>query len=212
MSVDSGSGEDLTGLAQELEDTFDELRGVPLDDWATVTIVSTMFPLLAGLAILQMISGSVLEAYEEMLLAYPSLLILVPVQIGTAGNLGSILCSRLSTQLHLGTFEPTIRAPAVRDNAFAILALAVTVFTVVGVAAWALGTALGGSAALASVLVISLASGMLLAGVVLVLSFTLVPLSYRLGYNPDDTTIPLVTNVSDIVGVLLLFAIATTVL
>ncbi|WP_137291620.1 magnesium transporter [Natronorubrum halophilum] len=175
-------------------------------------MVMTMVPLLAALSILQMVSGSVLEAFEQVLLTNPALLILVPVQIGTAGNLGSIMCSRLSTQLHLGTFELALDNPEVRSNSGAVLGLGITVFSLVGIAAWAIGRALGGTLSLVEVLTISLVSGTLLAVFVIVVSLVAVSTSYRLGYNPDDTTIPVVTNVCDITGVLILFAVISVVL
>ena len=181
-------------------------------EWAILSMVRTMVPLLAGLSLLQMASGSVLESFESTLVTQPSLLVLVPVQIGTAGNLASIMCSRLSTQLHLGTFELSPSNPAIRANTGAVFGLAGTVFGVVGIAAWAIGQALDGSLALRQVLTISLVSGMLLALVVVVLSVLAVTASYRLGYNPDDTTIPVVTNLCDITGVLILFGVVVVVL
>ncbi|MFT4904702.1 MAG: mgtE-like transporter [Natronomonas sp.] len=212
MSIDSGSGEDLSGLASTLTDSYEEFSVDPLDDWTTRSMVATMVPLLVALSVLQMVSGSVLEAYEEVLLTNPSLLILVPVQIGTAGNLGSIMCSRLSTQLHLGTFEFRLDNPDIRANSGAVLALGLTVFVLVGIAAWAIGQALGGTLTLLEVMTISLMSGMLLAVFVVVVSLVSVYTSYRLGYNPDDITIPVVTNVCDITGVLILFAVVGLVL
>lgn len=181
-------------------------------EWAIRSMVRTMVPLLAGLSLLQMASGSVLESFESTLVTQPSLLVLVPVQIGTAGNLASIMCSRLSTQLHLGTFELSPSNPAIRANTGAVFGLAATVFGVVGVAAWAIGQVLGGSLSVVEVLTISLVSGMLLALVVVVLSVVSVTASYRLGYNPDDTTIPVVTNLCDITGVLILFGVIVAVL
>ncbi|MCL9816861.1 magnesium transporter [Natronocalculus amylovorans] len=175
-------------------------------------MVVTMVPLLVALSVLQMVSGSVLESFEDVLLETPSLLILVPVQIGTAGNLGSIMCSRLSTQLHLGTFELSIDNHDVQSNSLAVLGLGFTVFTLVGVAAWAIGQALGGTLTLVEVMTISLISGMLLSVFVVVVSLLAVYGSFKLGYNPDDTTIPVVTNVCDITGVLILFAVVAIVL
>jgi len=174
-------------------------------------MVVTMVPLLAGLSLLQMASGTVLETFEETLLTQPALLVLVPVQIGTAGNLASIMCSRLSTQLHLGTFELSPSNPVIRANTGAIFGLAATVFGVVGIAAWAIGQGLGGSLTLFEVFTISMISGMLLALLVVVLSVISVTASYRLGYNPDDTTIPIVTNLCDITGVLILFGVVVVV-
>lgn len=212
MSADGGAGDRLTGLADGLAEGVGELGGPLSDNWAVGRMVGTMVPLLALLSLVQMVSGSTLEAYEEILLTQPALLILVPVQIGTAGNLGSIMCSRLSTQLHLGTFELRLENPVVRVNTVAVLMLSATVFGLVGVAAWAIGLALGGTLSLASVLTIALVSGLLLAVVVVGLSLVAVTATYRLGYNPDDTTIPIVTNVCDVSGVLILFAIITVVL
>jgi len=122
------------------------------------------------------------------------------------------MCSRLSTQLHLGTFEFTADNPEIRANSGAILGLGLTVFTVVGFAAWAIGRLLGGTLGLAEVLTISLVSGTLLAVFVVVVSLLAISMSYRLGYNPDDTTIPVVTNVCDISGVLILFGVISIVL
>ncbi|GAB3708288.1 magnesium transporter [Halorubrum pallidum] len=181
------------------------------DEWSIRRIVRTMIPLLAVLSVLQLVSGTVLQTYEATLVRYPALLVLVPVQIGTAGNLASITCSRLTTQLHLGTYELSVTNSELRANAGAVFALAGTVFGAVGVAAWAIGLALGGGLGLGRVLLISLSSGMMLAGLVVVTSVAAVEASYRIGLNPDDTTIPVVTNVCDIAGVLILFAVVTLV-
>ena len=183
-----------------------------VDEWSIRRIVRTMIPLLAALSVLQLVSGTVLETYEAVLLRYPALLVLVPVQIGTAGNLASITCSRLTTQLYLGTYELSPSNPALRANAGAVLGLAATVFGAVGVAAWAIGLALGGSLALGRVLLISLVSGMALAALVVVASVAAVEVSYRVGLNPDDTTIPVVTNLCDVAGVLILFGVVSVVL
>ena len=189
-----------------------EPESPPVDEWSIRRIVRTMIPLLAALSVLQLVSGTVLETYEEILLQYPALLVLVPVQIGTAGNLASITCSRLTTQLYLGTYELSPSNPALRANAGAVLGLAATVFGAVGIAAWAIGLALGGSLALGRVLLISLVSGMALAALVVVASVAAVEVSYRVGLNPDDTTIPVVTNLCDVAGVLILFGVVSVVL
>jgi mgtE-like transporter len=196
-----------------VSDASDVVSAEPtvVDEWSVRRIVRTMVPLLAGLSVLQLVSGTVLESFEATLLQYPALLVLLPVQIGTAGNLASIMCSRLTTQLYLGTYEPSLSNPDVRANVGAVFALAGTVFGLVGVAAWAIGVALGGTLALGRVLTISLSSGMLLAVLVVTTSVAAVEASYRIGLNPDDTTIPIVTNVCDIAGVLILFAVVTVV-
>lgn len=182
------------------------------EEWTVGGIVRTMVPLLAALSLLQMASGTVLESFEEQLLTSPSLLILVPVMIGTAGNLGSIMCSRLTTQLHLGTLEFTPLNRGLRANVTAILGLAATVFVLLGIGAWSIGRLLGGHLTFGQVMLISVVSGTLLAAFVVVISIGSVYVSYRLGFDPDDTTIPVVTNVSDVTGVLILFTVVWIVL
>jgi mgtE-like transporter len=182
------------------------------DEWSIRRIVRTMVPILAALSVLQLVSGTVLETYEALLVQNPALLVLIPVQIGTAGNLASITCSRLTTQLYLGTYELHPSNPDLRANTGAVFALAGTVFGAVGVAAWAIGVALGGTLGLGRVLFVSLVSGLLLAVLVVVTSVAAVEASYRVGLNPDDTTIPVVTNVCDIAGVLILFAVVSVVI
>lgn len=190
----------------------EDVGGNPTADWTVGNIVTTLVPLLVLLSILQMVSGTVLETFEEQLLENPSLLVLVPVMIGTAGNLGSIMCARLSTQLHLGTLEFSPTNPDIRANVGAVMGLAATVFVLLGFASWGIGRALGGTLGLSTLLFITVVSGMLLAVWVVLVSTVSVYGSWRLGVDPDDATIPIVTNVCDITGVLILFAVVAVVL
>jgi mgtE-like transporter len=184
-----------------------------LGSWRTRHIVLTMFPLLLGLSVLEMGSGYVLEALEETYLANPTLLVLVPVMIGMGGNLGAILSSRLSTRLHLGVLEFDLRDTVLWTNVLAILSLAATVFTLLALMAWVVGRFITGSPmAFSDLLAISLISGMSLAVLAILLSIGATYVSYRLGLDPDDTTIPIVTNVADICGVLILSGVAILVL
>lgn len=187
-----------------------------LNTWRVQAIVATMIPLLVVLSILEMGSGYVLHELEETFLDKPTLLVLVPVMIGMGGNLGSILSSRLSTRLHLGTLEFRARDPVILSNVAAVMGLAATVFSLLGVLAYLVTLVpvldAGGGMTLTETLVISVVSGMLLACVAVVLSVSMTYLSYRLGLDPDDTTIPVVTNLCDILGVLILSGVAILVL
>jgi mgtE-like transporter len=183
-----------------------------LGSWRTRTIVATMFPLLVVLSVLEMGSGFVLESLEETYLDNPTLLVLVPVMIGMGGNLGAILSARLSTRLHLGTLEFDPRDRALWANVAAIFLLAGTVFSALGVAAWVVGRTIARPMAFSDLFVISVVSGLLLAALAVCLSVAATYVSYRQGLDPDDTTIPVVTNVCDILGVIVLSAVATVVL
>jgi mgtE-like transporter len=182
------------------------------ESWSVRRIVTTMFPLLLVLSALEMTSGYVLESLERVYVGNPTLLVLVPVTIGTAGNLGSILSARLSTRLHLGLLSFDPRNEALQTNVVAVFALAMTVFTLLGGAAYVVGHLIGHPMALTTLLTITVTSGAILAGVVVVLSVTATYASYRLGLDPDDTTIPVVTNLADIIGVFVLSGVSLAVL
>jgi len=187
--------------------------GESLGRWSLRSIVRTMFPLLLALSVLEMGSGYVLEELKATYLDNPTLLVLVPVMIGMGGNLGSILSSRLSTRLHLGVLAFDPRDEALVTNVAAIMALALTVFTLLGVAAWAVGHLVTGAPIpLATLLLVTLSSGLLLAALVVLLAVAATYVSYVHGLDPDDTVIPVVTNVCDILGVVVLSAVATLVL
>lgn len=177
------------------------------EEWTVRRISRAMVPLLVVLTLVELGSGLVLGAFEERLLSAPSLLVLVPVTIGTAGNLGSVLASRLSTAFHLGTLSFSVTDDDLVGNALATVALAMTLFPVVGLGAWVLA-ALTGSTALSpgTVLLVAVSSGVTLAVLAVAVTLTATYAAYRFSLDPDDVVIPVVTNVCDVLGVLVLFA------
>lgn len=186
--------------------------GEPADTWTVSHVVRTMFPLLIALSVLEMGSGLVLEELEGTYLDNPTLLVLVPVMIGMGGNLGAILSARLSTRLHLGMLSFDPGDDDLRTNVAAILSMAATIFVLLGVAAWVVGLVVADPMALSTLLTITVVSGLSLTVVVVLLSVGATYVSYRLGLDPDDTTIPVVTNVGDVLGVLILSGVALVVL
>jgi mgtE-like transporter len=182
-------------------------------EWTVRAISRAMLPVLLALTLVEVGSGLVLGRFEAQLLRYPALLVLVPVTIGTAGNLGSILAARLSTAFHLGTLSFDPSDEALGGNAVATVALAVTLFPVIGIGAWGL-TALVGGVQLSpgTVVTIALASGVGLALLAVAVTVTVTYVAYRLELDPDDIVIPVVTNVCDVLGVVVLFATVQVVL
>ncbi|AXR83239.1 magnesium transporter [Natrarchaeobaculum sulfurireducens] len=184
-----------------------------LGTWNWKSIVGNMFPLLVVLSIIVLWAGITLESAEAMLEEFAILAVMVPTMVDMGGNLGAILSSRLSTRFHLGTTEldPTDRV--LWANVGAILALAVTIFTALGVGAYLIGALLfGGAIGLGTLLFISLVSGMSVAVIAIVFSFAATYGSYRLGIDPDDTTIPIVTNVVDVFGMVIFIGVSAVVL
>lgn len=180
----------------------------PTTEWSVTGIVRRMLPLLCVLTGIELVSGLVLASFEATLLAAPSLLLLVPVTIGMGGNLGSVLAARLSTAFHLGllSFSPTDDRLA--GNAVATVALSLTVFPLVGAGAWGLTAAVGETGlALDTVVLIALVSGLVLSVLAVVVTVVTTYAAYRYRLDPDEVVVPVVTNVCDVLGVLVLFGV-----
>lgn len=171
-----------------------------------------MFPLLVVLSVIVLIAGITLEDAREMFAEYAILAVMVPTMVGMGGNFGVILSARLSTRLHLGTTDLDPRDPVLFANVAAILALAVTIFTVLATGAYLVGVLVGSSIAFTDLLVISLVSGLGVAAIAIVFSFATTYAAYRLGIDPDDVTIPIVTNVVDVFGMIIFITVSAMVL
>jgi mgtE-like transporter len=171
-----------------------------------------MFPLLVALSLIVLVAGLRLESADEFLEEFALLAVMVPTMVGLGGNLGAILSSRLSTRFHLGTTELDPRDRVLWANVLAILALALTLFTVLAVGTYALGFVIDSKLGLGTLLFISLVSGMSVAVIAIVLSFLTTYLSYRAGIDPDDTTIPIVTNLVDVFGMIIFLSVSLAVL
>ncbi|WP_181692754.1 magnesium transporter [Natronomonas sp. LN261] len=183
-----------------------------LGTWDARAIVSNMLPLLVVLCTIVLWAGITLEEAEALLDEFGVLAVMVPTMVGAGGNLGTILSSRLTTRLHLGTTNLDLHDRVLWANVAAVLALAATVFTTLAVGAWIIGRLIGAPLPLSALLTISLVSGMSVAVIAVVFSFATTYGSYRLGIDPDDTTIPIVTNVVDVFGMLIFIGVSTLVL
>jgi mgtE-like transporter len=183
------------------------------DRWSIRSITRALLPILLVLTTLELLGGLTLGSFEATLLEYPSLLVLVPVTIGTAGNLGSILASRLSTDFHLGVLSFDPGDERLVGNTTTTILLAVTVFPAVGAGAWAITLATAGTQlSLATVVVVALASGIVLAGLAVLVAVLATYAAYRLELDPDNVVIPVVTNVCDVLGVVVLFGVVQVII
>jgi len=182
-----------------------------LGTWKWQTIVGNMFPLLVVLSVIVLWAGITLEEAEELLTEFALLAVMVPTMVDMGGNLGAILSSRLSTRFHLGTTELDPRDRVLWANVAAILALALSIFTALAVGAYLVGQVIGAELTFLELLAISIVSGMSVAVLAIVFSFGTTYVSYRMGIDPDDTTIPIVTNVVDVFGMVIFISVSAVV-
>ncbi|MDD2778071.1 MAG: magnesium transporter [Methanocellales archaeon] len=178
------------------------------NEYTVRRIMTTALPVLTFASLLGIASGLVLDTYEDFLLISPGILMLVPVMIGMGGNLGSILGSRITSALHLGIVELRLTDHLLRNNVLATLIVGAISFFAVGVFGQLFCILFDfESPGLVKMILISSISGFLL---ILIIAFTTILLafmSYSYGFDPDDTTIPMVTSICDVFGILALFGV-----
>jgi len=177
----------------------------------TVTgIMKRGLPVLLVAAIISITAGQLLHAGQDLLLAYPVLLILIPPLIKVGGDTGSILGARLSSAFHLGLVEPA-GGVVVRNNIIACLVIGCVSCLVLSVTVWAAAILLSIDVVYGLLLKITVIAGCIEMVVVFAATIIIAFVSHRHGLDPDDVVIPLITAIGDIVGIVAVFIAAWVV-
>ncbi len=174
------------------------------------TIVFQSLVILLAAGSLDGIAGAFIELHIDDLVSAPLLLVLLPAFLEEGGNIGNILASRLATKLHIGSIKPefALTREVKREILNSVLS-AYMIFPVVGFLTAVIGSFAGISGpGIATMVIASTGAGILLHLVIIFMTFFFSFLSFRFGFDPDNTTIPILTSATDIIGtVALLFVI-----
>jgi mgtE-like transporter len=190
---------------------YGTLRGALTDLPIARRVFLEMLAVIILTPILDILAGTVIEARLEQFTALPGLLLLVPSFVASAGSLGGILSSRLSSKLQLGliTARGAPEALAYLDSSL-VVAFGVVVFTFIGVMG-VVYSALTGLAHPSATTMIggTLVAGLMATGIAIIVSYYVAILTTRFGLDPDNHSVPIITSVLDLTGVIsFLFALA----
>ncbi|MCD6456531.1 MAG: magnesium transporter [Methanophagales archaeon] len=186
------------------------VKGLKSNDSAIRRILIESIPMLFLCAILGTFAGITLDIQLKSLIAIPAILVVIPPFLGESNALGGILSARLSSMLHIGTIKPQhVPGRLVSSNFAVIYLFSIFVFLLVGVLSYFTSILIGISCpGIFEMLSISLLGGVLCTTFLNFASYYIAILSFRFGLDPDNDTIPLITSLTDVVGVLcLLFAL-----
>jgi mgtE-like transporter len=175
-------------------------------------IARESLPVLVLAGTIDVIAGLTIEKRFEAFLVYPALLVLVPPFLEDSGALGGILSARVSTKLHLGTLDPRRwRLGAVAEDVMLIYLYAVPVFLLLGISADIASAVVGlQSPGALDMIAVALFAGLIATTCSVLVGFYGAVASYRLGLDPDNHAIPIVTSSLDLLGALaLILAIVT---
>jgi len=176
-------------------------------------VVRESMPILFAAACLSTMAGIAIEKRLGTFSTYPALLILFPAFISSAGALGGILSSRLSTKLHLGLMTP---APFpnrdARADGLLVLLLGIPIYLFNAVGAHFVGRLLGqASPGLLQMTLVSLLGGAFAVLFVIAVAYYGTIAAVRFGADPDTYGIPLVTSSVDFVGAVALIVVIVSV-
>jgi mgtE-like transporter len=185
------------------------IRGVLTDMPMARRVLVEMAAVVALTPLLDILAGTVVEARLDRFVAFPALLVLVPPFVAVAGALGGILSSRLSSKLQLGIIAPRAypEGPAFVDATITMV-FGLVAFLAMGL----LGVGYSAVSNTASPGIGVLVGGTLVAGVLATL--IAIPVSYyvaivttRFGLDPDNHSVPIITSVMDLSGVVCFLAV-----
>lgn len=180
--------------------------GLPL----LTRILHESLPVLLVAGTIDVLAGVTIEKRLESFILFPGLLVLVPPFMEDTGALGGMLSSRLSTKLHLGLIEPrNIPQRAARGEFLLTFFYCVPVFTFLAISSF-LAAALVGLATpgLWDMMAIALIGGFGATTFAVGIAYYGAIAAYRLGLDPDNHGIPLITSSMDLIGAFaLIFAI-----
>jgi mgtE-like transporter len=172
--------------------------GLPI----AVRILRESVPILLIAGLIDVVAGVTIEKRLASFLTFPALLVLVPPFLEDTGAVGGILSARLATKLHLGTIEPTNIPPrAAREDFVLTFIFAVPVFILVAISADIAASVAGlASPGVVRMVLISLIGGFMATVVAIGIVYYGAIATYRLGLDPDNHGIPLITSSMDLVG------------
>jgi mgtE-like transporter len=166
-------------------------------------ILRESIPVLIVAGTIDIIAGLTIQGRLDEFVKFGSLAVLIPPFLEDTGALGSVLANRLASKLHLGTIDAIARPQRAARDDFALIAiLAVPVFVLVAVSADIAATVFGKtSPGVWNMIGVSLIGGALATVMAMVIAYYGSIATFRLGLDPDNYGVPLLTSSMDLVGV-----------
>jgi len=153
--------------------------------------------------ILDILAGTVVEPKIERFHEFPALLVIIPPLVSNAGALGGILSSRLSSKLMLGVITPKLRPePLAVLDASLVAGSGIVAFALVGTIGYVFGVASGKSLGPGIMIGGTLLTGFLATIIAILVGYYVAIVSSRLRLDPDNQSVPIITSVMDLAGIL----------
>ncbi|HEY7282165.1 MAG TPA: magnesium transporter [Actinomycetota bacterium] len=152
--------------------------------------------------LLDILAGTVVEPRIDHFTAFPGLLVIIPPLVSNAGALGGILSSRLSSKLHLGLISTRMWPERLAwADASLVMASGLVAFTLVGTLGFVYGVVVNKSLGPGVMIGGTVVTGVITTLIAILVGYYVAILSSRFGLDPDNQSVPIITSVMDLAGV-----------
>ncbi|MDF0592623.1 magnesium transporter [Methanotrichaceae archaeon M04Ac] len=182
--------------------TASVVYGIGSNHQLMARIVRQSMPILIIATLFSTVAGLFMGIYEEMLVALSTVLLLIPVFNAVGGNLGGILSSRLTSAYHLGMIKMGRKLEEeTKINFGCTLVLSAFLFPTLGLLSYAVSRASGMDAlGFSEIMTICLVAGFFTTILTILVTYSFTRFFVRVGFDPDNVTIPMITSVMDVLG------------
>jgi len=171
-------------------------------------IVINGMPLLFLCLLVEVMVGQLLLLKEQVILAQlPIFLMAIPVINGVGGNIGSILGAHIASGLHVGSVEINLNDKIMHKTVITAIIMGTITYTLLSIGIYLIGwiNGLAMNVSILSFITTFLTTGIILIGLLSIVSVVTAFFSFKKGIDPDDVVAPVVTTIGDTFGILILF-------
>jgi mgtE-like transporter len=147
-------------------------------------------------------AGTLVQPHIGKFATFPALLVILPPLVSNAGALGGILSSRLSSKLHLGVISPRAwPEPIALLDSGLVFVSGLFAFLVVGTIGYVYGLLRGHGLGPGVMIGGTVLTGMIATVISCLVGYYVAVLSSRFGLDPDNQSVPVITSVMDLAGI-----------
>ena len=160
-------------------------------------------------SILGLFSGTVLSNNDKILYTFPIILLVLPSLNSLIGDISTVLISRLTSHLYLGTLSPKIQvSDRLKQDFYGLLMTILLSLVALISLGYLLGNATGieivNPLLIISIIIITI---LILFGLMFVLLFISSIFIFKRGKDPNNLLIPMVTSLADFLTPLLIIVL-----
>ena len=164
------------------------------------SIIKEEFPVHLCSITIGIAGGLLLNSRIESFITIPLLLSYIPIINGIGGNALSVFGSRLGSAIHMGS----VNGKELRKSTALFVVVAAAVFAMISLTLYAINPYLNSGSVSMKIVLIPVLAGLMLVGSLMPLTVVIAFISFKLGMDPDNVVVPLITTIADFAGIIFL--------